>query len=304
MALSLLIAKQLLIMFSFSGIGFLMAKKQRICHAGCADMVNLLLYVVIPFTVLNSFIVPSNAKKTEMLWESLFFSLIAFLVSMGIAYLIYGKNKRVENFSSAFSNAGFIGIPLVQATLGSEAVFYIAGYVAFLNIFQWIYGAYIMSGDKKMMSLRAIAGNAVLLSFLIGITLYLTGWTELTYIKSIAGAIAQMNSPLAMIIIGVYMSQVSMKKMLKHKSTYMCCIVRLLVIPLLSLVVVALLPLHSRDVAMAVMIVLSAPVGANVAMFAQKFQQDQTYAVEIVILSTIISIVTLPCLMYITQIIL
>ena len=133
MELSILIMKQLLVMFSLSGIGFLLAKLKLISNEGCKELVNLLLYAVIPLTVLNSFLVEKTPEKTQLLLYSLLLSLAVFAVSMLLSYIIYGKRKRVENFSAAFSNAGFIGIPLVQATVGPHAVFYIAGFVAFLK---------------------------------------------------------------------------------------------------------------------------------------------------------------------------
>ena len=150
MELSILIMKQLLVMFSLSGIGFLLAKLKLISNEGCKELVNLLLYAVIPLTVLNSFLVEKTPEKTQLLLYSLLLSLAVFAVSMLLSYIIYGKRKRVENFSAAFSNAGFIGIPLVQATVGPHAVFYIAYFVAFLNIFQWIYGAYVMGAERRM----------------------------------------------------------------------------------------------------------------------------------------------------------
>lgn len=296
--------KQLLVMFSLSGIGFLLAKLKLISNDGCKELVNLLLYAVIPLTVLNSFLVEKTPEKTQLLLYSLLLSLVVFAVSMLLSFLIYGTRKRVENFSAAFSNAGFISIPLVQATLGQHAVFYIAGFVAFLNIFQWVYGAYVMSSDRRMISFQAIAKNAVFLSFITGFLLYLCGWSDILFIKDIANTVAYMNSPLAMIIIGVYMSQISITEMLKRKSSYICSICRLLVIPLASLGLLSVLPLNCYEVKVAVCIVLSAPVGANVAMFAQKFHQNYTYAVEIVILSTLISIITLPIIVYAAQLVL
>lgn len=303
MELSLLLLKQLLIMLCFSLIGYILAKRKLVTMNGCKEMVNLLLMVVIPFVVLNSFLVEKNSEKTANLFYALLLSLIAFGISIFLSYLIYGTKGRVENFSSAFSNAGFIGIPLVQATLGQEMVFYIAGYVAFLNIFQWIYGAFIMSGDKRTMSFKAIATNAVLISFIISILLYIFKLNEISYLKNIAQSISQMNSPLAMMIIGIYMSEVSIKDIFTRRATYLCSLVRLFLIPIISLIVFKFIPFGSEEVKLAVFIVLSAPVGANVAMFAQKYNRDYTYAVEIVILSTILSLISLPLLIILAQII-
>lgn len=252
--------------------------------------------MVIPFVILNSFLVEKTNEKTIGLLCAMLLSLISFILSMGFSYMFYGTKHRIENFSAAFSNAGFIGIPLVQATLGSEMVFYIACYVAFLNIFQWIYGAYIMSGDKKNISIHNILTNAVLISFCLSFLLYMLELNNIPYLKNVAQSIAAMNSPLAMIIIGVYLTEVSIKNIFCKRKTYICSVIRL--------VIFKLVPIGTTSIKLALLIVLSAPVGSNVAMFAQKFKQSYTYAVEIVMLSTILSIVIMPLFILVAQTIL
>ena len=304
MNLSLLLLNQLIIMLCFLLIGYVLAKKKLITMDGCKELVNLLLLVVIPFVILNSFLVEKTKEKTIGLLCAMLLSLISFILSMGFSYLFYGTKHRIENFSAAFSNAGFIGIPLVQATLGSEMVFYIACYVAFLNIFQWIYGAYIMSGDKKNISIHNILTNAVLISFGLSFLLYMLGLNNIPYLKNVAQSIAAMNSPLAMIIIGVYLTEVSIKNIFCKKETYICSVIRLVIIPLISLLLFKFIPIGTTTIKLALLIVLSAPVGSNVAMFAQKFKQSYTYAVEIVMLSTILSIVIMPLFILVAQTIL
>lgn len=304
MKLSLLLLNQLIIMLCFLFVGYVLAKKKLITMNGCKELVNLLLLVVIPFVILNSFLVEKTYEKTMGLLCAMLLSLISFIISIGFSYVFYGTKHKIENFSAAFSNAGFIGIPLVQATLGSEMVFYIACYVAFLNIFQWIYGAYIMSGDKKNISMHNILTNAVLISFCVSFLLYIFGLNNIPYLKNVAQSIAAMNSPLAMIIIGVYLTEVSIKNIFIKRSTYICSVIRLIIIPLISLLIIKFIPIGNTSIKLALLIVLSAPVGSNVAMFAQKFKQSYSYAVEIVMLSTILSIVTMPLFILIAQAIL
>lgn len=301
MNLSLLLLNQLIVMICFSLIGFILARKKIVTMNGCKELVNLLLLVVIPFVVINSFLVEKSAEKSKNLIISLILTAIAFAIAILVSYCIYGTKKGIESFSSAFSNAGFIGIPLVQATLGDSMVFYIAGFVAFLNILQWIYGSYVITGDKRNISFRAISKNVVLISFILGILFYFLEFNNLPYIKSISQSIAVMNSPLAMIIIGIYMSEISLRSMVKRKSSYFCSLVRLLLIPLITIIIFVFLPFGDSEIKLAIIIVASAPVGANVAMFAQKFNKDYTLAVEIIILSTFICLVTIPALIYITQ---
>lgn len=304
MKLSLLLLNQLIIMLCFLLVGYVLAKKKLITMDGCKELVNLLLLVVIPFVILNSFLVEKTNEKTIGLLCAMLLSLISFILSMGFSYMFYGTKHRIENFSAAFSNAGFIGIPLVQATLGSEMVFYIACYVAFLNIFQWIYGAYIMSGDKKNISIHNILTNAVLISFCLSFLLYMLELNNIPYLKNVAQSIAAINSPLAMIIIGVYLTEVSIKNIFCKRKIYVCSVIRLVIIPFISLLIFKLVPIGTTSIKLALLIVLSAPVGSNVAMFAQKFKQSYTYAVEIVMLSTILSIVIMPLFILVAQTIL
>ena len=53
-------------------------------------------------------------------------SLAVYAVNILIAQLLFKPEERVEKFSLVFSNAGFLGIPLVTGLLGIEAVFYLA----------------------------------------------------------------------------------------------------------------------------------------------------------------------------------
>lgn len=79
-------------------------------------------------------------------------SVFALIVSIVISHVIFKKHP-IENFGSAFSNAGFMGIPIIQMLLGSDAVFYVSTYVAMINVFQWTYGVYLMTHDKRNISI-------------------------------------------------------------------------------------------------------------------------------------------------------
>lgn len=302
MELSFIILKQLILMLLFSLIGYFLSYKKIITMQGCKELANLLLMIVIPFVILNSFMVEKTRIRSEGLLISIMLSIVSFGISMGLSYLIYNTEKGIECFSSAFSNAGFIGIPLVQATLGHKYVFYISAYVAFLNIFQWIYGVFVITGDKKEISIFKILKNPVLDVFFISLIIYFLQLNRIPYLKDVAQSFAAMNTPLAMIIIGIYMSKIDVIKMFLNKNVYLCSLVRLLIIPMVTLFVYRILPMSNQNITLAVLIVSSAPVGANVAMFAQIFKKDYTFAVEIVVLSTILSVITLPCIVYITQI--
>ena len=88
----------------------------------------------------------------------------ALLLSMLVSTLVFRRKSAIRRFGAAFSNAGFIGIPLVQMTLGEDAVFYVASFVAILNILQWTYGVFIITGDRSQISLKKIITNPIAVS--------------------------------------------------------------------------------------------------------------------------------------------
>ena len=105
-----------------------------------------------------------------------------------------------------------------------------------------------------------------------------------------------MNAPAAMIILGVYLAQVRFSDIFTDVKLYLVSGVRLLLIPILTVIPLSLFYHRYHDICLALVIAASAPVGANVAVYAQKLEKNYTYAVKMVCLSTIISIVTLPVL--------
>ena len=78
----------------------------------------------------------------------------AFAVAIAVSYIIYGMRKPIDNFGTAFCNAGFIGIPLVTAVFGNEAAFYVASFASILNLLQWTYGIVIITRRKDMINIK------------------------------------------------------------------------------------------------------------------------------------------------------
>ena len=106
--------------------------------------------------------------------------------------------------------------------------------------------------------------------------------------------LASMNGPLAMIVLGAYLAQVPLRELFTDKLTYLCAAVRLLLIPVLTMGFLFLIPDTYATVRLAVLLAAAAPVGSNVAIFAQIYHKEYTDAVKDVCLSTVFSILTMP----------
>ena len=118
------IFNQILKMFLMMSVGYLLYRKQTINDDTTARLSNILLMVATPCTIITSFNQTYTPEKFKGLILAFLLSLAVYAANILIARLIYKPDQRVEKFGMVFSNAGFLGIPLVTGLLGIEAVFY------------------------------------------------------------------------------------------------------------------------------------------------------------------------------------
>ena len=290
----ILLLKQNILMFLYLLIGYFLFRKKLIGISGSADIGRMLLHIVMPAAILKAYMTSYTPERLIGLVLSFLAALLALLLAIFISRIFFKKEQAIERFGAAFSNAGFIGIPLVQMTLGEEAVFYISSFVALLNILQWTYGVFILTGDRNMFSFQKLRTNPVILSFLVGLLLFFMPVTLPDLFTGMIGSLAAMNGPLAMIVLGTYLAQVSPGSLFKEKLAYRCSFVRLILIPILTIILLGFFPAEYHTLKLAVLIAASTPIGSNVAIFAQLYGQDYTRAVKEVCLSTLLCMITLP----------
>ena len=231
---------------------------------------------------------------------SLGLSALAVGLAMAVSFLVFRK-RPAANFGSSFSNAGFMGIPLITAVVGESAVFYIAGFVALLNILQWTYGQAILGASKEELKPLALVRNPLILAFFVGLLLYFLPITLPSLVENAIGAIAGCNAPVAMVVLGVLLGNISPRKMFFSGEAWAVSGVRLLLIPLLTALVLMIFPSVPTAMKSAILIAAAAPVGSNLALYVQRQKGDAQAAAGIVCLSTILSIVTMPLIMLLVR---
>ena len=302
MLISILL-RQIAIMALLAAVGVYLSRKGFLSPQGTKDLGAILLRVIIPCVIVKSYITEFSRERLLELALSAGLALIGFILAMVISYLVFGKRRRLENFAASFCNAGFIGIPLAQAIIGEEGVFYIAASVALLNLFQWTYGVYIMADRKDAISAKTIAKNPVVIAIVIGVVLFVSQIPVPGIVTSTLGYIAGMNPPIAMILMGTYLAKLPLKKLL-DKRAYGCVLFRLVIIPAVILLVFWVLPVSNADIALAAFLAAATPVGANICVFAQQYDCDYEFSVVTVCLSTLLSVITVPLLVSFAQMIL
>lgn len=291
MATAQTILWQMLTMFIFVLVGFTLSKAKLLTPEGSRGLQNTLLYVILPCVIINSFNTPRSYETTMDLLVSIGLGALALGLSMALSFILLRRDP-VGNLCASFSNAGFMGIPLVAASLGQDAVFFLTGFVALLNALQWACGQYLLSDDKKG-AVKGALKNPLLVGFGLGLLCYALGGLP-GFLEGPVSSIAACNAPIAMIILGGFLSRVELRRGLVRLSDWLISALRLLLIPGATLAVLSLFPGAPAAMRMAILIAAAAPAGSNAAIYAQRFGKDYQKATVVVFLSTLLSIVTIP----------
>ena len=293
--------QQVLIMFLLMGMGYALNRLGILSEQAAIEFGKLLINLVIPAIILKSFWIEYSFQRMYELGMTLMLSAAMLLLACVVARLLF-RGRPIDIFAAAFSNAGFVGIPLVEAALGKDAVFFITCMIALLNAMQWTYGQYLLSGSKKCMSPKAILTSPMVMALLGGFLIFILRVPTVPLAQSVLSYISGLNTPLAMMTLGIYLAQSDLMALLRAKSLFAVSSVRLLVIPILSLLFLCLFPCD-RSIKMALLIAAATPTAANVAIFAQQHNKDYRYACGTVCATTLLSMFTMPAIVSLSQLV-
>lgn len=310
----LLVAKQLIIMALIAVISFFFSKKHHYGENESRYLSNLLLFVISPCLILNTFTIPFTVEKLTAIGISMIVSFIT-LTLMSILTMLFihskteiGKSRDcLDKMALIYSNAGFIGIPLINGVFGSEGVFLLMGYIVVFNLFLWIQGIYFVTGR---ISPKRIITNPNIIAVIGGIILFLLPLQLPSVLTQTTKMIGDLNSAIAMIILGMLFA--NFKKPVKGEKApslriTKVMLLRLLVLPLVVLLVFKVLHLYvfpseaHRMILMIIFIVAACPVAMNVANFAVLYDKDESYGSLLVAISSVLCVVTLPVLVKIAD---
>ena len=264
-----ILVRQILQMFLLGGLGFCLYRGGKVSTEGSRALGNILIYLALPATIINGFLV----ERTEAHLLGILYSAVGAAVLLLLSMLIsraFFRRDPIASFAGAFSNPGFFGIPLIIASAGQGAVFYVAAFVAFLNIGQWTYGVSLLTGRPLREGLRwkQLIRAPFMIAVLIGLALFLGEIRLPEVLRGCLSTVASLNTPLAMFTVGIYLAQTEIRQLFTRGKLYLVALVRLGIIPLAGLLLLALVPEAYHDMKLALLLAVSCPVGSNVAVYA------------------------------------
>lgn len=293
---ALTIADKVLVLFLLIGVGYACAKFGVITKRGVRQMTTLLLYIVTPCVIIASFQTDKSEVSVGSLAVSAGVSVLTMTASVIFSYLFFRKEppqrRKVMRFGAIYSNSGFMGLPLVQAMLGTKGVMYASIYITVFNIIVWTHGYVMMSGGGKI-TVKKLFLNPGSIGLIIGLPLYLFSLRLPEAAGTAVHSLADLNTPLAMIVIGGHIASVHFKDLFTDTGAYKAAGARLLLMPALSMLLLWIVK-PEFTIFTACLIQASAPIAANTVLFSTEFGGDSVLASKAVSISTLLSIITMP----------
>lgn len=290
-----LVAEQVGVLFLLISVGFVLRKMKWMDDRAASQLSQLLLYVVGCCAIINALQVPFSMELLmALLWGLLFLGLqygVLIVISMFTFRKAPPETRSVLRYAQVYANNLFMGLPLVQAVLGDAAVIFVAPSLAAYQIFSWTHGVSMMGGR---LSLKRAVINPGIISVAVGFALFMARIMLPVVPARAVEYFSSMNTPLAMMIIGIQMAGADLKSTFTNLKLYGVAFVKLIVSPAVTLLI--MLPCLKIDPNMfcALVILAAAPTAGVTSILAQQFRQDTAAAAQIISLTTLLSLFTLP----------
>ncbi len=293
------------VLYIIVAVGYICDKLGVYTEETARKTVNFLLYFVASCTLINSFIkIEATPDTVGKFFTAFALSVATHVIAILINMLTFRKKSdersAVYKFASIYGNVAFMALPLAQAVLGDEGVLYCAGGAVVFNLFTFTHGVKLMSKEGTKLSIKKILVNPGVIATVIGLPIFLTGFRVPYLVARPVEMLADLNTPVAMLVFGTYLSRTDLKTMLLDKKIYAVAAMKLLVLPLICMGVYYLFGL-SGTLLTAVIITASVPSANNTFMFSSLYGRDAATASKTVALVSFMSIITMPVIIAITQ---
>ena len=300
----ILIFEQLVKMFFILLLAFLCYRIGLVNQEGNKSISNILLMVVNPILIITIYQTEYEPGLVRGLLLSFLAAAVVHILGIVVSTVFIrpgsGPDYLLERFSAMYSNCGFIGIPLIGSVLGDIGVFYLSAYMTIFNLFTWTHGVILM--EKKCSVKNIVQGllSPMFIATLAAIALFFLKIKIPIVLLDSMNYIADMNTPLAMMVAGFSVAQADIGKMCRNLRLYYVSAVKLFLFPLCMIPVFLLLPLP-QEVSITMLIAAACPAATTGTMMAIRYRQNYTYASEIFALSTALSVISMPAVVLIAE---
>ena len=295
-------------LFLLIALGFIIMKACKMPSDATKTLSKLESFIFMPALIISNFAANFTTKRLGSLWQYFVLGVVVIVISIALAYLIAhfpakdDYHRRIHIYSLAFSNFGFMGTAVVSAVYPELFTEYLV-FASALWIFNygWAIPTLLIPKEDKTKGIKATLKNflnPMFIAMFIGIMIGLIGIKLPTFISASVGALSDCMSPVAMLITGMTVATIDLKKTLKSKSIYLLTVISVILVPLAFIGISMLTPLD-YSLELIALCALSMPLGLNSVVIPAAYGKDTSDAAGMAIVSHLLSALTIPLMLVI-----
>lgn len=280
-------------------LGFFLGRKKLISVATNKQLTNLLLTVFMPASLFVAFPSEYDELSFNLFFSGLAAGVLIMLLLIIMSRVIFNKwwvkgELRYESqFALIFNNATFLGYPIITTTFGSTGVIAYCGFIIAFNIALFSYGIWLFERKVTLQLFQSIATNPNIIAVVLGMAFFLLGVTLPAFITDAVGFVGSATTPLSVICIGFMLSRADFKKILKKWRLTVTALIQLIIAPIVTYLVLTALNFPTEVVQVCTLI-QALPTATSLGLFATKYGGNNIESSELVAISTLLSVATMP----------
>lgn len=309
MNISILLMQQIVQLFLIIFMGYLIVKTGLVRDDDSKVLSKIILYLIVPCVIINAFQVDyttDTVKGLLIAFAASVMTQVILLVVISVAGKLLHLNE-VEVASVYYSNSGNLIVPIVTFILGQEWVLYGCVFMSVQLVFLWTHCKKIISREASY-DWKKIILNINMISIFIGVILFFTKIRLPEIIGNTLASAGTMIGPASMIVTGMLFAGMNLKQIFANKRVYFITFLRLIAVPLIALVLIKLSNLASfsadgNKIMLIVFLAIITPSASTVTQMCQVYGNDSRYASAINVMTTLLSIITMPVMVMLFQMI-
>ena len=301
----LVVLEKMIMLVLLMVVGFAAAKAGWVDGDFSQKASRLVMNVFVVGLIVSSVVNTEPIMSNRELALAIFSVFLVFFLGGALGWLaarllrFQGRDRNVAWLSVFFMNNVFIGFPVVEALFGGEAVFCASLSNLPFNLLLYTVGvAYLQAGEGRgKVSLREVF-SIPLVATLLAITLFVLQIPVPELLVDTCRTLGAATVPVSMIVVGISLSHVPIREALLDGKAYAVSFVKLILCPVVTWAVLRLF-LNPGSLIFGVLVIIAAcPSAAMITILSVRFGADDTLASKIKFLSTVLSAVTLPLMVY------
>lgn len=300
MQISLLLMEEIIKLFVIMFMGYVVVKAGLMKSSESKSVSVIMVYLVIPCVILNAF----QVEYTPDVQKGLLLACAA-AVAVHILFLLLTTILKkplhldvIERATIIYSNAGILVIPLVQELLGQDYVIYSSAYIAVQLILIWTHCKNMLCEEDKL-EWKKVLLNVNIISIIAGVVLFIFRIQLPSGAQDVLNMMNNMIGPLGMLLAGMVIAEVPLRTVFTRKRSYLSATLRLLVYPVFVLILMKIIQTFtsmqdSKQILLTVYLASITPACATVTSMAQLYDKDAAYSSSLYVLTTLLSIATMP----------